>query len=153
MGDLTTVQRPATIRPATEEDLDAVVALGLAFHAGSPYRDLFDADPARLRLSAAEMVEKGVIFVAEQDGALVGMLGGVMAHHFVSGEPFAAELCWWVLPEARGRSGLRLETAFLAWAREHGATFVTMSAPTDRAARLFERLGYALMERAYYRRL
>ena len=71
---------------------------------------------------AAEGVDK-VLFVAEEDGATLGVVGA-----FRRLDPTEAQLVsLWVDPEARGRGVARsLIQAVATWARDRGATIVVL---------------------------
>ena len=150
-GGLTVVQPLATIRRATEEDLDALVSLGLAFHAGSPYRDRFSPTPERMRATAAWVLANGALFLAVRE-APVGMMGAVVMPDLFAGELYGSELFWWVNPDARGL-GLRLLREAERWARSQGAVKFVLVAPDRRAEQLYERLHYAKTETVWERRL
>lgn len=146
-------ERMTLIRPATPEDLDALVDLGVAFHASTPYRAWFQADPSAMRRLAEWAVENGSVFIAEDGAGVVGMIGMALSPHLISGELYASELFWFVDPGARGSTGIRLLRAAEKWARDKGARAIQMTAPDDFAAHIYERLHYRLMERVYVRTL
>jgi ribosomal protein S18 acetylase RimI-like enzyme len=91
---------------------------------------------------ASELAATEIVFVAEEDGAWLGLAGGYLRE----GEPDAAGL-WgmWVAPEARRRMlASHLVDAVAAWARARKALRLDLSV-TDRAeaaAALYERLGF-----------
>ena len=90
----------------------------------------------------SELALTEIVFVAEEDGAWLGMAGGYLRED----DPTAAGL-WgmWVAPEARRRTlGSHLADAVAAWARARKALRLELSV-TDRAegaAALYERLGF-----------
>jgi hypothetical protein len=141
------------IRPATADDIDRLVELGVAFHASTPYRAWFAADPEAMRRLATWAVEHGAVFVAEDGARMVGMIGMAVSDHLISGEPYASELFWFVSPDARGSTGIRLLKVAEKWARAQGARSIQMTAPDDHAAAIYERLHYRLMERVFVRAL
>jgi hypothetical protein len=141
-----------TIRHATERDTEALVALGATFLATSPYRVHLPPNPDQWRRTVAWLIAHGAVFVAERNGGIDGMLGAALAPHPMSGELFGSELFWWVRPEARGTTGLKLLRAAEAWTRAQGGAFLQLAAPDARAERLYERLGYARIEVGYQRR-
>jgi GNAT superfamily N-acetyltransferase len=96
--------------------------------------------------------DASIVFVADQDGELAGMLGMVVYRHPISDEVFASEVFWWVEPEHRG-CGVRLLKAAERWAQRHGATQLQMIAPTPQVAQLYQRLGYSEVETLYQRAL
>lgn len=149
---MTATLTPAAVivRRATEADLEAIVRMGVAFHANSPYADLFVLDRDRCTLTVDWLLAHGAIFMAEKDGTPVGMFGIAVSPHLMAAELFATEIFWWVEPGARGL-GLKLLRDAEAWAKEQGATVLQLIAPSERVGRLYERLGFRLIERAYSR--
>jgi predicted N-acetyltransferase YhbS len=125
---------PHGVRPTTEADVDALVALAplLADHqARSP---VFGAGPPPeseedLRKDILESIASGesVDLVAEIDGRIVGAFYVApierSSHHVgIARPPGAAFLAWAAtLPEVRGSgAGLELTEGTLAWARSRG---------------------------------
>ncbi len=145
-----------TIRPATVGDLDAIVAMGEAFLASDDYAGRLAIVPAAMRAFVERVVtgalDHAVVFVADTDGAVVGMLGAAIAAHPYSGEVIGSELFWWMQPEARG-GGVRLMQMAERWAAERGARRFQMIAPNDRVARFYVRCGYHPVEAMYERSL
>mgnify|MGYP001592233288 FL=1 len=122
-----------------------------------PYGSRFRADTSRVAALVTlfmDSARRTAGFLAEIDGAVVGMFGVFCLTHPITGDEMASELCWWVEPEARGTSaGLKLLKAAEAWAREQGASFLEMIAPSDRVAALYERLGFERTDIHYLKRL
>jgi ribosomal protein S18 acetylase RimI-like enzyme len=111
---------------------------------GSCYaRELeLDEDSWQRFAEGSERALTEIVFVAEEDGAWLGMAGGYIHED----DPTAAGL-WgmWVAPEVRRRAlGSHLADAVAAWARARRALRLELSV-TDRseaAAALYERLGF-----------
>jgi GNAT superfamily N-acetyltransferase len=63
------------------------------------------------------------LFVAEQDGAITGFIGGQLTtEYFVPDKPMLTEWAWYVKPASRGtRLGWQLWQELMAWARARGA--------------------------------
>lgn len=148
------------IRPATDDDTDTLIALGERFFAFSRFAEIvpFAADGARAALR--KFMDTGVVLVAEApDGRVAGGIVGVMTQvWFNPCARLAAELAWWVDTEFRGTSaGVKLARAFEQWARDNGAAAVSMSdlviEGETPAGRLFEKLGYRVVERCQVRSL
>lgn len=137
------------IRHATLADVPRLVEMGRRFHAEA-YQDTLAENPTQMAVMARRLItdEHGVIFVAETDGRLVGMIGMLVYAHHLSAEWTAGEVMWWIEPEARG-SGVRLLKAAEAWARDQGAQKIQMIAPNARVGTLYTRLGYVPIEVAY----
>lgn len=131
--------------------------MGRRFRAESPYAAHVEENPLQMEATALSLIASvaGVIAVAEQDGAIVGMLGAGLFTHPMSGALFVGELFLWVEPEARGLGGLgvRLLKWVEQWARVHGATTMQMVAPTPDVEALYERLDYQRVEVTYQKGL
>jgi GNAT superfamily N-acetyltransferase len=137
------------IRAATLADVPRLVAMGRQQIAAT-YGETFADAPAQLEALATQLVTAPACaaFVAEHDGAVVGMIGLVRYAHHLSGAPTVGEVMWWVDPDARG-CGLPLLRRAERWACETGATAIQMMAPEARVGRLYERRGYRLVELTY----
>jgi GNAT superfamily N-acetyltransferase len=138
------------IRRADAADLPALQAMALRFLAETRYAELLTPDPTHLQATVAVFLERpdGVLLVSEDGGAVVGMIALVLYLHPFTGSRTVMEVVWWVEPEARG-AGVRLLRAAETWAREQGAAYLQMVAPTDRVGAFYERLGYAKVETSY----
>ena len=143
-----------SIRAATLDDVDAIVALGQQFLAQSVYRGHLADNPAQVRTLATSLIAApdGEVFVADVAGALVGLLALVAYAHHLSGEWVAGEEARWVDATHRGL-GLRLLREAEAWARAHGAGRLELVAPTPEVETLYTRLGYVPIERSFWREL
>lgn len=142
------------IRAGVEPDIDVLVHMGDEF-LRTVYAGLIEPSQAAMTATARHLMttENGAVFVAERDGAIVGMLGMLAFTHPMSGERTASEVMWWVNPDARG-CGLRLLREGKSWAIEQGATVLILIAPTTtNAADLYERLGYQAVETTFQMRL
>ena len=153
-----------TIRPAEPNDVDTLVRMGEDFFAFSAFSRFADYDPQSVGGLLMGIIESQrtlltgnpmTVLVAEVDGKIVGGIVGVLTQlWFNNACKVASELAWWVAPEhRRGRTALKLYQAFEAWAKEQGAAHIVMSdlvvEGETPAAKLFEKLGYAIVERAH----
>ncbi len=143
------------VRPATEADTDALVALGLAFVRESSYAAHVAENPAQIaKVIAYLLVTPGcVLLVAERDSTVIGMIGLMITPHLFSGVLTAGELAFYVHPAHRGMTGIRLLRAAEAWASEQGAQSISMIAPTEAVGQLYARLGYTVLETNYMKRI
>src|SRR4030095_5403739 len=145
-----------TIRAATAEDIDTIVAMGLRFQALTSYAAHLRATATSLRTLTAAVLANAdaAIWLAERGGRAVGMIAVGLYTQPMSGECVGSEICWWMDPEARGgRTALKLLHTAERWAAQQGATIFQMMAPTDAVGAFYERLHYELIERHYMRRL
>jgi N-acetylglutamate synthase-like GNAT family acetyltransferase len=144
------------IRPAQIGDAPRIVELVGHFIQQTRYRAIFTFQPAAVETLVVNMLDLGVIFVAETwDAEIVGMVAGFVMTSPIDNAPIAEELAWWVEPSHRRSSiGPKLLKAFEAWAREQGAPLVKMVAPaeTDVGA-YYRRMGYVEVETAWVKRL
>lgn len=148
------------LRAAVASDRDAVVSLGLCFHAETPYGELLHVDPDRIGAQFDVALDRGVVFVAEVDDgmippALVGFLALAALTHMLSGDRYAEEMGWFVLPPYRtGTVGPRLLRRAEEWAKTNGCVFLKVAAPegTD-VGYYYERAGYLPIETAYLKRV
>ena len=140
----------SVIREATIEDIPALVEMGMRFAQSEAYKHILRDNPVQFESMARMLItsESSVMLVLEKNGHVEGMIGMLCTPHFLSGDMFAGEVCWWINPEHRG-NGVRLMKSAEDWSREHGATSIQMVAPNERVGRLYERLGYKLTEMSY----
>jgi GNAT superfamily N-acetyltransferase len=94
-------------------------------------------------------VGAGVIFATS---SLDGFIGGYIMHDPLDGVLTATEAFWFVGPKSRG-SGIRLFSAFEAWALRQKCKRITMvhlmdSSP-ETLSRLYRRRGYVPLEMHY----
>lgn len=143
-----------TIREATAADRPRLVAMGLRFIAETPYQS-FPSTPQALEWILSVVLEHGVAFVAEHNGAVLGMIAAIVAPHPLTGEPFADEIVWWVEPEHRAsRLGPRLLHSLEKWTVTKGVHSIRMVSPTGtKVGEFYERLGYVPVETSYLKRL
>lgn len=140
------------IREATHDDIPALLDMGMRFHAGSVYAGLLvpDREVTAGTLRMLIQSETGVVFVMDYMGTLTGAVLGALCPHWVTGETIAVELSWWV-DEAHRGSGLTLLSRFEDWARERGASKVTVVEPAGNpgVAMVYQRRGYQLVEKSW----
>ena len=145
-----------TIREGRAGDEAAMVRMGREFLASTPYGDVLGFEPEVLHETFGKLLEHGVVFVAEVEGAVVGMICGMPFRDVFGGEAMLDELAWWVDLHARGTSaGPRLLAAWEAWARQNGIVALRMVAPRGayQIAAFYERHGYRPIELAFLKRL
>jgi GNAT superfamily N-acetyltransferase len=142
------------IRPATHDDLDAIVAMSAKFYATTTYARWAPMCPDTVRDLAAMLIDTGVMLVAEAEGAVVGMVGLCVAPFmFNRAKRGAYEVVWWVEPTAQGAGiGRALLAAVEPACRAAGcdiAQMVHLSTSPPQAAALYEREGYRHTESSY----
>lgn len=144
------------IRKATKYDIPAVVELSKLFYATTSYAEWAVFDAETVFDLASNLAENHVLLVAEQDSAIVGMVGLFVAPFMFNREKTAAyEVVWWVSPEAQGVGvGKALLEAIEPACKEKGASAIQMvhlkNSPPQAAA-IYERYGYRQTESSYTR--
>lgn len=154
------------IRPATMDDVPAIVEMAEQFYPDSPYPVIYGDMPKTQAAGLAivtmhGLVEHGIVpgvmLVAENDGDLVGMLCLHIDAATFNPEVIAGELVWWLHPDHRGgMSAIRLVKTGEAMAAERGATVINMSVlanSPEEASALLRLLGYAPTHTIWSKRL
>lgn len=133
------------IRPATNDDIPEIVELGRVMHAESQYSTVpYSGD--KVASSVAEFIDCGVVFVAENDGLIIGGIACGIAEHWFSEEKYAFEHALFIHPDFRkGATAVRLISAFFEWANLLGAKSAKMGITTgvnvERIAKLYRAIG------------
>lgn len=146
------------IRRASSADAPVILAMGARFFATTHYTAFASYDDNSALALIEAMTESGVLLVAEQDGVLVGCVGLMVCPFlFDQSKRVAAEVLWYVTPEAQGAGmGKALLAAVEPACRDAGCVAVQMihleSSPPQAGA-MYERAGYALKERSYMKGL
>jgi GNAT superfamily N-acetyltransferase len=145
------------VRNADKQDLAALVDMGAKFHAVSPVHQAIPFDyESFYRFCDTSLDNPDIGFwVADQDGALVGMTAAIVyPAYFNAQRHIAQELFWWVDAAARGAgAGKALVEAIEKWAQSTGADAVFMLALADKNEEkmhnLYARRGYRPLERTF----
>jgi GNAT superfamily N-acetyltransferase len=147
------------IRHATPNDLPDIVKMGVQFWNESIYHDALGpatkeglADVAQLLMSGNDRA----LFVADEDGDLIGMIGMAIYPHPVQRGRIASEVTWWVDPDSRGTAGVRLLRHAEEWAREQpDVQVLQVGAPDgeDDLESLVMAKGYQRLESSFSKRL
>lgn len=148
------------IRRATLDDIGVVVELGALFHAEAGWSDICEYVVEDTSKTLAHLVddENGILFVAEKDGEIVGMCGG-LAHpiYFNHGHKSGQELFWWMKPGLRDGTGRQLLDAMENEARSLGCQSWAMIAldkvQPELMGRLYRMRGYRASEHSWIKRL
>lgn len=139
-----------SIRVATLDDLPRILDLGEQLHNESPRwsRLSFNRQKAESFMRMLLTESRGVVFVAERDGVVVGGIAGIAEAHWSSDDVVAQEVSFFMAPETRGSmAATRLICALRAWGETRGAKWLQAGTSTgldpERTAGLYERLGFA----------
>lgn len=114
-------------------------------------------DCASMLLNLIES-DGGILLVAEANGALIGMAGGlVYPFYFNTAHITGQEVFWWVHPDHRKGPGRALLEALEAEAKARGCESWSMvalaSVAPEAVGRLYRRRGYRPSEQSYIKRL
>ena len=142
------------IRPATHDDLPAILAMGARFYATTSYAGVTPYCEESIGNLVGGLIETGIFLVAERGGELVGMVGLAVApflfNNAING---AYEVVWWVNPEQRGSVlGMHLLRAIEPAAKAKGCRLiqmVRMANSPPQADALYMRQGYAHTETSF----
>lgn len=138
------------IRQATEQDIPRIVELAHQSLIDGPYAGIIEDKPVQMEACAREVLNSGKILLSEEDGHVGGLLGFVFAHHHFSGQPYAAELMWYVEKDARpGGTALKLLWEAEKLAKEMGAESMCFTAPSATVSALYARFGYKPLEMTF----
>jgi RimJ/RimL family protein N-acetyltransferase len=154
------------IRPATMDDVPALVEMAERFYPLSPYPAIYGDMPrtqaaglliVMMQGMAEHGVAPGILLVADKDGALVGMLGMHIDAATFTPEVIAGEIVWWMEPEHRGGlAAMRLVRRAEQEAKARGATVSRMAvlgtSPAE-ASEILQRIGYTPTEWIHTKRL
>lgn len=147
------------IRDATEADHDAIVVMYRQFMAFTPYADVLTATDDEISATIRHFIAHAKVFVADIDGTVSGILVAVLSPAwYAPSHTIATELAWWVAPEDRnGTAAIRLIQAFERWAKDMGASMVSMSnleAGNGKVvASMLCRMGYQVLEQTHAKRI
>jgi hypothetical protein len=143
------------IREAKAEDVPRIVEMGSRSLREGPYKDLVGDNPERTGQLALEVLQKGMILVAEEeDGTLSGLLGFIVFPHYFSGELTAGEVMWYVEPEYRKSfTALMLLRGAERMARSFGAKYMQFTAPTAEVGKAYESMHYKQVEVSFQKAL
>jgi RimJ/RimL family protein N-acetyltransferase len=139
-----------SIRVANPEDLPRILELGELLHKESPRwsRLSFNRTKAEAQMRMLMTDPRGVVFVAERDGVVVGGIAGFADAHWSSDDIVAQEVSFFMASDARGgMAATRLICALRAWGGMRKAVWLQAGTSTgldpERTAGLYERLGFS----------
>jgi hypothetical protein len=140
------------IRTAKLRDMPELLRMAERFIETTEYRGLIAFNPEQVENLMGALIQRpdALLIVADDGGALVGMIGFICYRHMVSAERVASEAFWW---SEKPRVGLKLLRAAETWAEEQGAEIIQMIAPNGRVGEVYRRSGYAPIETHWQRRV
>lgn len=142
------------IRPLTIEELPQCIPFGQAFHQEMQLPGRFLPEEFLKNWTFFLQHYTAVILTLWKDETLAGGLGGMVTPDLLDGRLLATEFFWFMDPAHRtGTGAIRLLHAYEAWAKEKGATEVRMvhlvGNHDDQLGRIYQKLGYGLIELNY----
>ncbi len=133
------------VRRATLDDIQRFVELGMRFYDEEGGRK---ASPKALAgFALSHVLDPNRVYLAAGD-PIAACLCGMIAPHYLTGEPTAFKTAWYAIPGARGY-GAYLLRAFEAWANDMGARRMIVAGRLPRTLTLLERLHYQPLETVY----
>lgn len=150
------------VRPLTEADLPAYIAMATEFHKEDcPVNDIIPLDPEGLATFLSNIIDNDSFraVIAEVDGEPTGIAGAALYPMYFNPSHFVVqELWWWLSPAHRG-SGVaqRMYQDIEKWAADSGAVALFMIAlhndNVERMAKMYKRSGFRPMERTFVKGL
>lgn len=142
------------VRPATPDDLPAVVRMSERFYATTNYSAWAEFNAETVEALAANLGANHILLIAEHEGQPVGMVGLFVAPFMFNSERTAAyEVVWWVEPEGRSTgAGRALLSAIQPACEARGCAAIQMvhlANSPPQAGLLYERAGYRHTESSY----
>lgn len=144
------------IRPATEQDIPALLHIGRAFYQYNHYSRLgVSLDTDSLSTVLQQLMASHILLVAVEDGNVVGTVAAYVEPLWWNLEtPQATEVFWWLDPPYRNAgNGKQLKDALEAAVRARGVRFLNMIAleasMPEEVEQLYFRNGYTRIERVY----
>ena len=140
-----------TIRRATIEDMDQLIALARQEHEASFLAHTrFDAPHVATRFHQVINGMAGVVLVSEVDGQLRGLIAGIAQQNLHNRYLSVYELMWY----AKDGSGMKLLAGLKAWAHRMRATRMVVhnyagTVSAERFTRAMVRKGFVPLGMAY----
>lgn len=142
------------IRPATINDIPRLIHMGKKFHEEALVDKGLGYVPTDLIRYYVTMMESpiAVFLVAEDEGIVVGSIGGmIVPWNMDFSQLILLEQWWWVDPEYRGaKVALDLEEGFARWGKDNGANKIIMVSINlqreETVKRYYRRKGYKYLE-------
>lgn len=141
----------SAVRPVTVSEVPRLVDLGVKFFAESKLPGKFNSQHFMNVWSQGIANGAGAVFISEQGGEFVAVIGGVTYKDPNTGDTMAAETFWFVREDFRGGTvAMRLMHAYEHWAMSKGAKVIFMTllnhlTPVELRS-VYERCGYREIE-------
>lgn len=140
----------------TKEELWKLPVLAEEFYNSSSHLRGFKAEVAVTNWQKLIESDMGVVFGLKDGEDIIGMLGAMKIPDLHTGERLGIEIFWFV-SESRRSKGLLLVKAFEGWGKENRCSRLIMAYMQDlmpeKLEKLYEKLGYTLMEKSYVKEI
>ena len=140
---------------ATEKEVDQIVTLANEFSKESKFAR-FNIDVLIPNIKNIVNNNIGVLFLAYDNGELIGTICGIKYPDLLSGELTASELFWFVNKRKRG-VGINLLNRFEGWAKDQGCKRIVMTYLSDSMPKtvktIYEKRSYEYLESNYIKEL
>lgn len=135
------------IRFSEYEDKAACIELLRQSHASAQFSFPFCEKSAGILFEHHHKLSNACIVILEKDGSVCGLLMATYSQHPFGAGLWARETVWYVSPEARGGTGIKMLAAYEEWAVGAGCAAISMAtlANNDVSA-IYQRRGYAQAE-------
>lgn len=142
------------VRAATLADKTACIYLLRDSHQAAGFTFAFQAAYASQLFDQHMTSHQACVLVLEHEAKCCGLLMAVWFEHPFGAGRYAKETVWYIAPDARGRSALKMLHAYEVWAKEQGCTAIGMaSLETNDVSKLYERCGYKPVETHFLKSL
>ncbi len=142
------------LRIATKDDLDTVLDLCYKFADASPYLNFVSKDKLKDQIVDFLNQKRSEKIILLYDD--VGILVAMKSEFIFGNESVATEIGWWVEPEHRKSNiGKELMAAFEFWAKTVGCKAVVMTElnETEHLRKFYEKSGFKIYERSYFKEI
>lgn len=154
------------VRTPVEADIPAMIAMGARMHAESPRYRHMDYAEDKIEALIRETLEStlaspapGGIFIAEEEGKIIGIFWGFVTELFCSHTKVACDNVFYIMPEYRGKAriAVKLLLSFERWAKEQGAEEllpgVSSMINDELVVGFYEAFGYTFFGRTAFKRI
>ncbi len=138
------------VRQAALGDIPAFVALGRQMHTESSVYGMYDFGEQKVYDYFRQLIEEdwGIVISLVKDGEVIGGFAGLIYPQWFGKDKWASDIALFISPAHRGgRAALTLLRAYVAEAKEKGASQIVMANSTgfeqERVAQLFEAVGFS----------
>ena len=139
------------IRQASIFDFSHICALLVRMHKESDV-ELSEIDADKFSSSVLRTINQGIVFVAIEDGKMIGSIGGIKSSEWWSVEPLLGDIWFYVEPESRAtRAAANLVKEFMSAGQGMRIKLGHIyGSDLDRKDNFFERLGLKKVGTSYF---